>query len=341
MDAFSPQMHKFECRTVFRRLYREICLSAVTKVFSSADLAQSFCEAIEDSMEVQFMSVDCGFETAAQRHSNNLVQGSRHWNKLKSNQTCLFCLRRHPEYILTCEHAICETCVKTFGTIHARGETVLEISACFLCAGPGRLKVAPKPVTAGIRILSIDGGGVRGVVPLEFLTLLQDILGPELSVCSLFDQAFGTSSGLFMKHWDVVHCAKVFDSFTRKLFGIHLTKGRKFWTRFRDYFRCWLSDSCYSDEVLDRLLQEVFGTDRKIFDADPNGTVGCKVAVTATTISDASAFLFSNYNGSQRREESCGKNSPLADVGLGEHRLTGYKMVRMPDVEREPFIWEA
>ena len=52
-----------------------------------------------------------------------------------------------------------------------------------------------KPPTAGSRILSIDGGGIRGVVPLEFLHLLQGILGPSLSLLDLFDQAFGTSSG--------------------------------------------------------------------------------------------------------------------------------------------------
>ena len=59
----------------------------------------------------------------------------------------------------------------------------------------GKTKVRIKPPTAGVRILSIDGGGVRGIVPLEFLNLLQVEVGSEIPLESLFDQVFGTSSG--------------------------------------------------------------------------------------------------------------------------------------------------
>lgn len=52
-----------------------------------------------------------------------------------------------------------------------------------------------KPPTAGPRILSIDGGGIRGVVILEFFRLLQELLGSAIPLRELFDQAFGTSSG--------------------------------------------------------------------------------------------------------------------------------------------------
>ena len=52
-----------------------------------------------------------------------------------------------------------------------------------------------KPPTAGVRILCIDGGGIRGVIPLEFLGLLQGDIGPECPIQDFFDMAFGTSSG--------------------------------------------------------------------------------------------------------------------------------------------------
>lgn len=39
------------------------------------------------------------------------------------------------------------------------------------------------------------GGGFRGVIPLEFLSLLQDLLDPDLPVQDLLELAFGTSSG--------------------------------------------------------------------------------------------------------------------------------------------------
>ncbi len=49
-------------------------------------------------------------------------------------------------------------------------------------------------MTIDPKILNIDDGGIRGVVPLEFLRLLQDVIGPTLPIQDLFDQAFGTSS---------------------------------------------------------------------------------------------------------------------------------------------------
>lgn len=42
--------------------------------------------------------------------------------------------------------------------------------------------------------VAIDGGGVRGVIPLEFLILVQEQLG-ECRLQDLVDLAIGTSSG--------------------------------------------------------------------------------------------------------------------------------------------------
>ncbi len=82
-----------------------------------------------------------------------------------------------------------------FGNPVAGKESHFKIDVCILCSTRGTLVARLKPPTAGARILSIDGGGVRGVVPLEFLGLLQGLLDSDLSVQDLFEQAFGTSSG--------------------------------------------------------------------------------------------------------------------------------------------------
>ena len=114
--------------------------------------------------------------------------------------------------------------------------------------------------------------------------------------------------GLFLKQWDTHRCSQIFDSFTRDFFGVHLTKGRSFFTRMRDYFRCWLIDGCYDVGLLECTLKDVLGSQQRMFDTHESGISGCKVAVTATTISDASAFVFSNYNGDGTRERNCGKH---------------------------------
>ena len=146
-------------------------------------------------MELLFPSIDLGFETSVQLHANNIRSLAMQWCQLKSNRTCFFCLRRKPEHVLTCEHTVCDICVILFGLPVAQKEYHYDIEACILCCTKGRLVAKVKPPTAGARILSIDGGGVRGVIPLEFLGLLQRFLGSDLVLQDLFEQAFGTSSG--------------------------------------------------------------------------------------------------------------------------------------------------
>ena len=66
---------------------------------------------------------------------------------------------------------------------------------CNLCQAKGYVHARLRPPTAGIRMLTVDGGGICGVIPLQFLSMLQDNLGTDLAVQDLFDAAFGTSAG--------------------------------------------------------------------------------------------------------------------------------------------------
>jgi hypothetical protein len=50
------------------------------------------------------------------------------------------------------------------------------------------------PPTAGIRVLTLGGGGVCGLTTLEFLRHLQYKIGLPYPVQETFDVAFGTSS---------------------------------------------------------------------------------------------------------------------------------------------------
>ena len=186
---------EFDPKAVFRYLYRSYCFRAFQNVLNSPMFAEDLCSQVEDHLDLLFPSVDLDFETSAQLHTSNIKSLDIHWIQLRSHQTCLFCLRRRPEHVLSCEHAICDTCVVVFGTPLRGKDAHFTINACILCQTKGKLLAKLKPPTAGARVLSIDGGGVRGVVPLEFLTLLQGVLDPELQVQDLFEQAFGTSSG--------------------------------------------------------------------------------------------------------------------------------------------------
>lgn len=48
--------------------------------------------------------------------------------------------------------------------------------------------------TKGLRVLCLDGGGVRGLVQLEILRQIEERV-PEKSICDMFDYVVGTSTG--------------------------------------------------------------------------------------------------------------------------------------------------
>ena len=64
-------------------------------------------------------------------------------------------------------------------------------------------------------------------------------------------------------------------------------------------------DGRYDVDLLETSLKDIVGNDRRLFDGDRSGISGQKVAVTATTLSNASTYIFSNYNGNTR-DRGCG-----------------------------------
>lgn len=236
---------------------------------------------------------------------------------------------RKPEHVFTCGHAIGEICVQIFGSAVLGYEYRYEIPSCVLC-NKGSLTAELKPPTASVRILCIDGGGIGGAISLESLGLLQEVLGAACPIQDLFDMAFGTSSGkylflhhtniktltnysgglivlsLFLRNWNVQKSSTVFDTLSRKFFSKNPRQSRSPFAILRRAIYCWLSDGCYDVAAYEESLKESFGHEQRMF-RQVESVSRSKVAVTATSISDASPFIFSNYNGAGMRPANCGK----------------------------------
>ena len=184
----------FDPEIVYDQIYKPFCVQSLVLSSKKQSLVPRRNQAIRVSLADQFSVMQISGETADSIHRSNLGKINIPWASFQSNQTCLPCLRRKPEHGLSCGHSVCETCVRMFGRPVLGSEYTYELGSCPLCSS-GWLTAALKPPTAGVRILSIDGGGIRGVVPLEFLGILQNAVGPDCLVRDLFDLAFGTSSG--------------------------------------------------------------------------------------------------------------------------------------------------
>ena len=196
---------EYDPASVFNAIYRAPCLKALRASRDSLSLADCHDRCIKNNILAMFLTIRQKSQTSAELHRSNAGHQMEYWARLKSNETCLCCLRRKPEHVSTCGHALCDVCVEIYGNAVSCQEYCYELPTCILCKA-GRLTAKIKPPTAGVRILSIDGGGVRGVVPLEFLDLLQKEVGETCPIQDLFDLAIGTSSGLLCSCVHPSHC---------------------------------------------------------------------------------------------------------------------------------------
>ena len=69
-----------------------------------------------------------------------------------------------------------------------------HIRICFLCQSDSRI-VRLKSFSAEERILTIDGGGIRRMIPLNILLIIERMMENEMQIQNLFNIAFGTSVG--------------------------------------------------------------------------------------------------------------------------------------------------
>lgn len=143
-------------------------------------------------------AADRGEDWALRRHARNLanVRQQLRCGEVTSHACCLSCLACKPQHPLRCGHTICEACVVRHGQARHQQEYSYCLRACPFCGAPLEpQQIDLKPPTAGVRAMTLDAGGIRGVVSLTFLERLQEVLGPSNRVQDHFDIALGTSAG--------------------------------------------------------------------------------------------------------------------------------------------------
>lgn len=289
--------------SVFWSLYRAPCFTAHCQVYSTDEPSMLQCNKIEKHFIDLFGRMERTSEISSQIHSHNIKSQNRFWTWTHLNATCLTCLRRSPEHPQSCGHSICDTCAEVFGESRPHAEYEYVVSQCIPCGNPVSLTVRLKPPTAAPRLLSIDGGGSRAVIPLENLEMLQKLIGFDLPLCDLFDLSVGSSSGgliamtISILHMEIWRCKEVFRSLCKGLFSA---------ANRRNFLKAWVSDSTYNSTALEEMLKEHFGPDRRMFDTPVSLVSTGKVAVTASSIKDGTPFIFTNYNGMAPRRKDPG-----------------------------------
>ncbi|KAF2461117.1 hypothetical protein BDY21DRAFT_297819 [Lineolata rhizophorae] len=236
--------------------------------------------------------------------------------KFVSHSACFCCLREMPEHPLPCGHVICPECAKAYAL--PKRECNILLDSCPLHSKDtfqGRYAIQTKPELAGVRVLTLDGGGVRGVVELEILREIERQLGDKIPIQDFFDLIVGTSTGgiiamgLGVERWSVNSCIERFTKLVDKA--------------FTPKFASLRLNIRYKTRPLVQALQQSFKNEN-LFGGRRDGYTSyhAKVALTSTTETGDKPVVLTNYN----RQ---GEIQPM------------YEFVRPDDPTHELKLWEA
>jgi hypothetical protein len=188
--AFDPQ-------EVFAELYSKVCTANIGNMTleGSENSVTYVRTGIVRLVEREFVSRANSIRSRGKDRFRVLDSFRRWLSEIKTYRSCLACLQRRPEYKYPCNHMICEDCCTELGRRGGCDRDLFTFTNCPFCKLTCSIRIRVKPATAGVRLLSIDGGGVRAVIPIQFLRALEQALDLDIPVQEHFDLSYGTSSG--------------------------------------------------------------------------------------------------------------------------------------------------
>lgn len=224
-----------------------------------------------------------------------------------SHVSCFGCLVNIPLHPLTCGHVLCNNCIRTCGR-KAHGKILLEYCPLHIRTRffEPLCEVTCLSDNVGVRVLSLDGGGMRGIMELEVLRAIEKALGGNIRIQAFFDLVVGTSTGginalaLGVKQWSVRYCIQKFEKFCDQAFTQ------------REFRGLWILEqavllnhgSKYKATPLHNVLRETLGTSPLFGANDDLHAFKNKVAVTATSADGNEAMIIANYNRPQSPGDS-------------------------------------
>ncbi|KAE8357199.1 hypothetical protein BDV27DRAFT_151513 [Aspergillus caelatus] len=199
LDHCLPGMMLMDPYAVFRTLYHDPVLRAFchrqTPRFSKS--VPDLVSLVEQEFVTQYHLYASGEQSSIEYRRQHLLSTNYELCRVQSDKICLYCLVRTAQHSQVCCHTICDLCPQLFGNTAPDAEYQFSMVGCLLCNSRAVTTIDVLPPTMNPTVLAIDGGGVRGGIPLEYLLLIQESLGPECKLADLVDLAVGSSSGEF------------------------------------------------------------------------------------------------------------------------------------------------
>ena len=116
--------------------------------------------------------------------------------QMKSNEICFCCIRRNFEKTISCEHVICEICVRNFDDKISIFEFQYQIDVCMFCHTK-KLLIKLRSFIVELRLLNINDERTFEIITIKFINVLQNILESIWRIQNLFDVIYDISVDLF------------------------------------------------------------------------------------------------------------------------------------------------
>ncbi|KAK6860680.1 hypothetical protein PG995_004316 [Apiospora arundinis] len=238
---------------------------------------------------------------------------------LTSHTACFCCLFGQAEHCLPCGHVLCTQCLQGYG--EPRNIHGYRVFGCPMEEIDGGREEACtiylKPVSAGVRVLTLDGGGIRGIVELEVLEQIEFALG-GIPIQCFFDLVVGTSTGglvalgLGSMQWKVSECIENFVKLCDEVFTRRSGSSLPIVGSFIENYH----HSKYQTTTLENAMQTAFSEDLLLF-----GGSAPLVAVTATNLAGNKTYVLANYNQPRGAQKSSHYHFQRPEVNYTELKI--------------------
>lgn len=243
---------------------------------------------------------------------------------IRSIASCFACLAQEAEHALPCGHTLCNGCTRAYGVTH---EYTVSLQYCPMHPKDRRRDalavITYRPPGAGIRVLSLDGGGIRGIVQLEVLRAIERALGDLIPVQKFFDLILGTGTGglnavsLSLSDTTIGRCMETLYTVCENAYPPRQGSS----SLLGPVARSLGVLGSHKTDRLDAALRAMFTRDARLFGSPEQFARSARVAVMASGIGRDRPLLLTNY----RRPGASGR----AYVFDGGHdQLTTWESVR-------------